>query len=151
MRTTSYLMLAAVLAAVATANLHSIDFRANPEDKTLAVKSGDLIRITLAENPTTGFSWKYENPFEKTTGVYTVQMDDFAQEAEADGMVGGKGIRTIVIKAEKAGTENFEVIYVRSWEYKDFVETKRSSNSAPVAMKDIPNSGYRKIAITVSE
>ena len=77
-------------------------------------------------------------------------MDDFAEEANVEGMAGTTGVRTIVIKAEKTGSEDFEIIYVRSWEYKDFVETQRASNSA-VAMKDIPNEGYRKITFNVSE
>ena len=151
MKTASTLILAALLVAAASANLHMVDFRSGSDEKTLAVKSGDLIRMTLSENPTTGYAWKYEDPFTKNTGVYSVQMDDFIQEEGQEGMAGAKGARTIVIKAEKAGSEDFELVYVRSWEYKDFVETKRAANGATVAMKDVPNAGYRKISIQVSE
>ena len=66
-------------------------------------------------------------------------------------MAGAKGTRTIVIKAEKAGSDNFELVYVRSWEYKDFIETQQAKNGAPIAMKDVPNQGYRKITVNVSE
>ena len=72
-------------------------------------------------------------------------MDDFSQEATTETMAGAKGYRNIVIKAEKAGSETFELVYVRSWEYKDFIE--RSSNGSPVSMKDVPNAGYRKIVL----
>ena len=122
MRATSGLILATLLVAAVTANLHSVDFIVNTDDKVIDAKSGDLIRINLAENPTTGYKWKFENPFEKNNGVYSVQMDDFSQEVAQEGMAGAKGTRTIVIKAEKAGSDNFELVYVRSWEYKDFIE-----------------------------
>ena len=145
------LIFAALLVAAASANLHVVDFRSSSEERTFEVKSGDLIQMTLSENPTTGYAWKYEDPFTENSGVYSVQMDDFTQEENKDGMAGAKGYRTIVIKAEKAGTDNFELVYVRSWEYKDFVETKRAANGSPVAMKDVPNSGYRKISLQVSE
>ena len=153
MKTAATLILAALMVAAASANLHMVDFGSGSEERTLAVKSGDLVRITLEENPTTGYAWKYEDPFTKNTGVYSVQMDDFTQEEGQGGMgmAGVKGSRTIVIKAEKAGSEDFELVYVRSWEYKDFVETKSAANGAPVAMKEVPNEGYRKISITVSE
>ena len=124
MRATSGLILATLLAAAVTANLHSVDFRVNTDDKVIDAKSGDLIRINLAENPSTGYKWKFENPFEKNTGIYSVQMDDFSQESSQEGMAGAKGTRTIVIKAEKAGSDNFELVYVRSWEYNDFIEAQ---------------------------
>ena len=124
MRATSGLILATLLVAAVTANLHSVDFRVSTDDKVIDAKSGDLIRINLSENPTTGYKWKLENPFEKNNGVYSVQMDDFSQEAAQEGMAGAKGTRTIVIKADKAGSDTFELVYVRSWEYKDFIETQ---------------------------
>ncbi len=151
MKTAATLILAALMVAAASANLHMVDFNSGSNEKALTIKSGDLVRITLSENPTTGYAWKYEDPFTKNTGVYSVQMDDFTQEEGHEGMTGAKGSRTIVIKAEKAGSEDFELVYVRSWEYKDFVETKRAGNGAPVAMKDVPNAGYRKISLQVSE
>ena len=110
MRATSGLILATLLAAAVTANLHSVDFRVNTDDKVIDAKIGDLIRINLAENPSTGYKWKFENPFEKNTGIYSVQMDDFSQESSQEGMAGAKGTRTIVIKAEKAGSDNFELV-----------------------------------------
>ena len=125
---TACLLFAAVIAAVTNANtLHSVDFRVTPEQKTLQLKSGDLVRIALAENPTTGYNWKYANPFEDALGIYSVQMDDFEKSTE-EGAVGKGGVRTIVLKAEKSGSENFEIVYVRSWEYKDFVETQKAAN-----------------------
>ena len=88
MRATSGLILATLLVAAVTANLHSVDFRVNTVDKIIDAKSGDLIRINLSENPTTGYKWKFENPFEKNNGVYSVQMDDFSRETHMEGMAG---------------------------------------------------------------
>ena len=90
-------------------------------------------------------------------------MDDFTEpksdsdsnyDGEEDGpegigMTGVTGSRTIVLRAEKEGRDEFELVLVRSWEYKDFIESK-SGEVAP-KMKDVPNAGYRKLAITVKE
>ena len=92
--------------------------------------TGDLLKITLNENPTTGYVWRYENPFEMTSGVFSVEMDDYIREPttldgeddEGPVKAGGKGLRTILLKAEKGGFEDFELILVRSWEFQNFVE-----------------------------
>ena len=88
MRATSGLILATLLVAAVSANLHSVDFRVSTDDKVIDAKSGDLIRINLSENLTTGYKWKFENPFEKNNGVYSVQMDDFSQETSQEGKAG---------------------------------------------------------------
>ncbi len=74
-------------------------------------------------------------------------MDDYTQEKQGDTSAGASGYRAIVLRAEKAGSTDFEAIYVRSWEYKDFIE--RAQSAEPLKMKEIPNAGYRKLSITV--
>ena len=143
-------ILITLLVAAVSANLHVIDFKTTIEEQVVNAKTGDLITISLRENPTTGYSWKFQDPFQKSSGVYSVQMDDFSTQND-DGAVGSTGTRTIVVRAEKAGSDDFEVIYVRSWEYKDFVEQTQATNGQAVPMKEIPNGGYRKVTIKVSE
>ena len=80
-------------------------------------------------------------------------MDDFSQPKPADEVnpVGASGKRTIVLKAEKEGQEEFELILVRSWQFKDYVQNI-TSNGQAVSMKDVPNAvQYRKVVITVQE
>ena len=63
-------------------------------------------------------------------------MDDFlSKNAEVDpseANVGAGGTRTILLKGEKAGSEDFELILVRSWEFQDFVNRVDPENGAPV-------------------
>ena len=146
MRTQAVIL--ALMVAFAAANLHSVDFSTGENELNLKVKVGDLVRIVLKENRSTGYSWKFNNPFENASGIYTVPIDDYSQQSKEGN--GAAGVRTIVLKIEKAGSENFELIYVRSWEMDTFVDTARSENGSPVAMKNIPNEGYRKISINCS-
>ena len=110
--------------------------------------------MTLKEVPSTGYVWRFQNPFENKLGIYSVQMDDFTEQAQSgngENPVGTPGKRTIVLRADQLGQEEFELILVRSWEFKDFVEVS-NSNGQIVKMKDVPNAvQYRKVVITVKE
>jgi predicted secreted protein len=120
----------------------------------IQIKKDDLLRVTLKEIPSTGYVWRFQNPFENKLGIYSVQMDDFteqAQGANGENPVGAAGKRTIVLRGDQIGQEEFELILVRSWEFKDFVEVA-NSNGQILKMKDIPNAvQYRRVIITVKE
>ena len=142
MRTTRPLLGLALCLAFASANIYQVDFTAiTDETVNIQIKKDDLLRVTLKEIPSTGYVWRFQNPFENKLGIYSVQMDDFteqAQGANGENPVGAAGKRTIVLRAEQIGQEEFELVLVRSWEFKDFVEVA-NSNGQIVKMKDIPN------------
>ena len=151
MRTSPIIALALCL-AFASANLYQADFTLTQDDVfNFQVKKGDLLRVTLKEIPSTGYVWRFQNPKENNLGIYSVQMDDYSSPKSADeeNPVGTAGKRTIVLRAENEGQEEFELILVRSWEYKDFVETT-TSNGQTISMKDVPNvAQYKKVVISV--
>ena len=142
MRTTRPLLALALCLAFASANIYQVDFTAiTDETVNIQIKKDDLLRVTLREIPSTGYVWRFQNPFENKLGIYTVQLDDFteqAQGANGENPVGAAGKRTIVLRGDQIGQEEFELILVRSWEFKDFVEVA-NSNGQIVKMKDIPN------------
>ena len=142
MRTTRPLLGLALCLAFASANIYQVDFTAiTDETVNIQIKKDDLLRVTLKEIPSTGYVWRFQNPFENKLGIYSVQMDDFteqAQGANGENPVGAAGKRTIVLRADQIGQEEFELVLVRSWEFKDFVEVA-NSNGQIVKMKDIPN------------
>ena len=142
MRTTRPLLGLALCLAFASANIYQVDFTAiTDETVNIQIKKDDLLRVTLKEIPSTGYVWRFQNPFENKLGIYSVQMDDFteqAQGANVENPVGAAGKRTIVLRADQIGQEEFELVLVRSWEFKDFVEVA-NSNGQIVKMKDIPN------------
>ena len=155
MRTTRPLLGLALCLAFASANIYQVDFTAiTDETVNIQIKKDDLLRVTLKEIPSTGYVWRFQNPFENKLGIYSVQMDDFteqAQGANGENPVGAAGKRTIVLRADQIGQEEFELVLVRSWEFKDFVEVA-NSNGQIVKMKDIPNAvQYRRVVITVKE
>ena len=155
MRTSRPLLALALCLAFASANIYQIDFTAiTDESVNIQIKQGDLLRVTLKEVPSTGYVWRFQNPFENKLVIYSVQMDDFTEQAQSvngENPVGTPGKRTIVLRADQLGQEEFELILVRSWEFKDFVEVS-NSNGQIVKMKDVPNSvQYRKVVITVKE
>lgn len=86
-------------------------------------------------------------------------MDDYIipapenDDEESDGgpKFGRGGERMILLKAEEAGKDDFELILVRSWEAQDFIERVDTANGEPMQMKNIPNVGYRKVTIEVKE
>ena len=150
MRSTTLLICAAAMClAFAGASLHSVDLRHETE-AVKVVQEGDLITILLKENPTTGYVWRYENPFEKNSGVYHVHMDEYEANDNPNKMNGHGGKRAIVLKADKVGSDDFELVLVRSWEFKNFVE-RTTSNGGVFKMKDVPNAGYRKVTLTVQK
>lgn len=119
MKRTSQLI--AILFAVVTARLVEVDLSEDQaldfnEWGVLSLRENDLIKVTLRENPSTGYSWKYQDPLERIAGVFTVQMDEYTEDPNPNGQFGNSGIRIIVLKTQKAGNDDFELILVRSWE-----------------------------------
>ncbi len=87
----------------------------NADDgKTVAVKVGDLITISLKGNPTTGYSWRTA----KLDGKAIEQMGDpkYTINSHRSGMVGVGGTFVFKFKAAKPGKTGVNLEYVRPWE-----------------------------------
>lgn len=80
----------------------------------LEIDQGEVIMVTLPENPSTGYQWQLAKPITllKTEETY------FAGEAKA-GMVGVPGKKIFKFTAEKLGQDEIHLVYVRPWEVKD--------------------------------
>ena len=92
MRSLKSLFCAVAMVGVALAGIVNVDFTQNSDIDQLTghiqVTAGDLIKVTLAENPTTGFLWLYEDPMTKTQGVYSVDMDSYTASSDPNTMAG---------------------------------------------------------------
>ena len=150
------MFLVAALVAAASAELFYVDLTgandaSHNEAPTIIVHTGDLIKVTFKENPTTGYTWQFADPIESTQGVFTIEMDDYSQNANPEeAYAGAGGIRSVVLKAEKAGTQGLEAILVRSWEANQFVEST-DLDGQHVDIKSIPHVDYKNLIVTVSE
>ncbi len=80
------------------------------DGRTVEVHAGDIIRLRLEENPTTGYRWSLEPA-----------GDDVVALAAADyvapgGAVGGGGERVFTFEAKKAGGATIRLKLWREWE-----------------------------------
>ena len=80
----------------------------------LEIDQGEVIMVTLPENPSTGYQWQLAKPITllKTEETY------LAGEAKA-GMVGVPGKKIFKFTAEKLGQDEIHLVHVRPWEAKD--------------------------------
>ena len=120
----------------------------------LVLQTGDTVRLVVDENPTTGYSWEYENHLERgisaEEAVYSITIDEHrahnlraSVEADGDsaiGMAGEGGTRVIEILAQNAGRDILEMVYIRPWEVQE---------DAP--LHAVANAGHHKITLQVFE
>jgi inhibitor of cysteine peptidase len=82
--------------------------------KTIKVKQGDVITVSLKGNPTTGYSWRSA----KTPGeaLEAVGKPQYTVNPHPPGMVGVGGVFVFTFKAAKPGKAEIQLEYVRPWE-----------------------------------
>ncbi|MDD1678836.1 MAG: protease inhibitor I42 family protein [Methanomicrobiales archaeon] len=88
----------------------TVNLTENANGTTVSIHIGDELRITLGENPSTGYGWNYTVP-----EAFSVTMDRYTAP-EGSGMVGQSGSHTWLLKAEQKGTYEITWMYKRSWE-----------------------------------
>ena len=84
------------------------------------VEVNDTIRLTLSENPSTGFTWHYQTPKGygvANNSVVEVDIDTHRAARQENGIqtVGQAGTRIIQLRAVKPGNETLDLVYVRPW------------------------------------
>lgn len=75
----------------------------------VSVREGSLIKVSLDENPTTGYSWN-----ESVTPGLTIVDSKYV--SSGSGLMGAGGVHEWTIKAVGKGQQQFSAIYKRSWE-----------------------------------
>ena len=88
-----------------------VTFTENDNGSTGTIAANTRFAVTLAENPTTGYSWNAS-----TSDGLTILSSDFQGSQHEEGMVGVGGTRTWVILASGTGIQTFSATYLRSWE-----------------------------------
>jgi len=88
-----------------------VTFTEQDNGTTGTIAANTRFAVTLAENPTTGYSWNAS-----TSNGLTILSSDFQENKHAEGMVGVGGTRTWVILASGTGNQTFSATYLRSWE-----------------------------------
>ena len=99
-----------ILVTAVSASVHVVTEK---DDKaTVRMTMGDLIKIQVRTNPTTGFSWDLEYPHD----ALVLSKDEITQDRHPVGMVGYPSTQEIQLKPLKAGTSKIEMKYRRPWE-----------------------------------
>jgi predicted secreted protein len=84
-------------------------FTETDNGKTVTVTKGQLIKIQLNENPTTGYRWVPS----VSSGI---QITDDTYIASTSGRMGAGGIHTWTLKFIGTGNQHFDADNKRSWE-----------------------------------
>jgi inhibitor of cysteine peptidase len=79
--------------------------------KTTSLKVGDTLVISLAGNPTTGYTWEMT----PTQGAILSQVGD-AEYKPDSGALGASGLISLTFKANTAGHQSLALNYHRPWE-----------------------------------
>jgi len=82
--------------------------------KSLELHVGDMVKLVLATNPTTGFSWTKVDKVDSS--ILKLEKNDYRQNANPGRMVGVGGKTTIVYRAVKPGTAKIDLTYMQPWE-----------------------------------
>lgn len=87
------------------------------------VKAGDTIQVVLPGNPTTGYVWTAD--LSEEAGEILEQTDEpaYMQDPTEDNVVGAGGRFILTFKAETAGEATLRLVYSRSFEDVEPLET----------------------------
>ena len=81
--------------------------------KTFNMTRGQTVKITLAENPTTGYMWD-------TSVSDGIRISGDSYKISNPGLMGSGGIHTWTLVLSKSGEQEFTALYKRAWEPEAF-------------------------------
>jgi predicted secreted protein len=96
----------------------TVEVSAKDNGQTVKAKLGELVRIRLEANPSTGYSWELRD-FE--FGAAEFFNADLAPREGGNMMFGAPGDAVITLQAVKPGRQNIQLVYRRIWEPPDQV------------------------------
>lgn len=106
------LCFASIVAATASgALLPDKTFGEGDDGSTATLKKGESLRVSLPENPSTGYSWNLS----LSDGLYLVS-DEYVPDSTSPMRVGAGGIHTWDIRATGIGAQQITAFYRRPWE-----------------------------------
>ena len=91
----------------------TLEVTAQDNGKVVSAALGNLIRITLESNPSTGYNWELRD-FEY--GAADFYASDVVARKSGNVFVGAPGNTILTLQAVKAGTQQITAVYRRPWE-----------------------------------
>ncbi len=80
------------------------------DGRLVSVGLGDVIKVSLAENPTTGYRWAAD-----ALDMTVLQLQDSTYSLNPGGGIGGGGIRTMTFQAASPGSARLKLKLWREW------------------------------------
>jgi len=85
----------------------------SPKSQTgtsVEAKVGDIVRVKLEANPTTGFSWEF------TAGdTFKIVRTKYQPDPNSEGLVGAGGTEIVTLRVTKAGSSKLTGTYRQQW------------------------------------
>lgn len=89
----------------------TVELTIKDQDTEIALEKGDLIKVSLEGNPTTGYQWE----FVSADAPFLTQKGDPEYKADSD-LIGSGGVSTFTFEATDTGSGKLHLIYHRSFE-----------------------------------
>ena len=90
------------------------------QSRVIKVRQGEVFKVILKANHSTGYSWKWENKTKKSI-VDSVYMDYVLSDKA---ITGSGGNETWEFKAKSKGEQKLIMIYMRPWEEDGVIDKK---------------------------
>jgi predicted secreted protein len=96
----------------------TLEVTAQDNGKVVSAALGNLIRITLESNPSTGYNWELRD---FAYGAADFYASDVVARQGGNVFVGAPGNTILTLQAVQAGTQQITAVYRRPWEAPDQV------------------------------
>lgn len=96
----------------------TVEVSAKDNGQTVTADVGNLVRITLESNPSTGYNWELRD-FDYGAAIFN--SSDLVARKTGNVLMGAPGDTVIVLQAVAPGTQQITAVYRRPWEAPDQV------------------------------
>ncbi|MBU3665243.1 MAG: hypothetical protein FGM15_05115 [Chthoniobacterales bacterium] len=91
----------------------TVEVSAKNHGKIVRASTGNLVRISLESNPSTGYNWELRD-FEDGVAIY--HGSELVARQGGNVLFGAPGDTVITLQAVKPGTQDIKLVYRRPWE-----------------------------------
>jgi inhibitor of cysteine peptidase len=96
-----------VLVGAGSASAMTVLVGKHDSGRTVVLRKGDTVRLTLSENPSTGYRWRFRK--RATKRVLRLVSSKFVSNPSSPGQVGVGGKHKYVFKARRKGRTSFRL------------------------------------------
>ncbi len=112
--TFTFLLASMLVLAACSPSSNEVEIGADANGTQVELEAGQVLVISLASNPSTGYGWHVAEIDE--TILEQVGETEFIQEQTDEQVVGAGGTETLRFEAVGSGTTTLTLTYDRAWE-----------------------------------